>query len=519
MRLFRYAAQWRPMPVFAVLTAVLALLFGCVFQAYPLCVDDLWYLSDATAQLGTIEALRQTWYICIDSMTFDTGRLSSLVLTPFLGFFPRWVFSLCSALCIWLVLMFGIKLSRVSPISGRSAYWLALVVFILPWYEFLFTMLYSANYVWATALGLTFLWVFFSRGRGSISPGRFCLLALLGVMTGWWHEGWTVPMACGLAVWAWMKGRACITRRRVLLAVSAACGFICRVAMPGFWLMPDRRSSQLVKSVWQETVINAVAFDCMFYLLAGVLLAVLLIPVLRRRWRTMEIDDRAFVVFAMVFGTVSTVIYLMYFNGARTGLFAQVICGLGVLRLSRAWGRRSRRMIVAGRVAFSLVWLASVINLVGAVKVQRGLTREFDEVWTVAHSKELAGMEPLVYFDPTPIRLDIDLYKGSYMLLNTKYGQWHMKLLPKAAEGFDPESPDVKRCSDPRLMLYGGLVFVEGVGSRDDLLITLDDGSQVRTRVRQRPFAISDGDSCAVLVTHWQLTHSGVTVTDAVYAD
>lgn len=188
----------------------------------------------------------------------------------------------------------------------------------------------------------------------------------------------------------------------------------------------------------------------------------------------------------------------------------------------------SRVRRIAGGCLYALVSVASVVNLTGAITVQRGLTNEYKDVSALAACAKESGSN-VVYKDCTPIRLDIDLYKGSYMLLNTVYGYERLRhndcymmgtvILPAAAKDFMPGGPDVTQCTDARLMLHRGSLFVIGPGSRDDVTVTLDDGSRVRTRVRPKAFSDAMGDTCAVLVTHWQITHPSAKIIDAVYAE
>lgn len=302
--------------------AVLAILFGVIYQLYPVSVDDLWYLCETVAPAGTLEALKQTWNYAVECTNSDTGRLGNLVVVPFLSYFPRWVYSTVSALCIWLILSLGARLAKQDRPSGCAAVWMAVVVFILPWYEYMFTMLYTVNYVWAAVVGLMFLTLFLRGNGDKLTVIRAIGLLMIGFLMGWWHEGFSVPMVCGLVVWAMIVRTHVITGQRVTMAIGLLIGFICRISMPAFWRMPAVRESHVIKSVWLETVINVVAFDCMFYLLAIALILVMMLPGLRRRWSAMKRDDRAFVMFALTFGVVSTVIYLRYFNGARTGFSA-----------------------------------------------------------------------------------------------------------------------------------------------------------------------------------------------------
>lgn len=504
------AGRLSPRRLYCIFTLVLSLLFGGMFMLMPVCADDLWYLADSVGVPGSLEYFTSTAATCLEHWTYDTGRLANMATAPFLALFPRWVYALVSALAVFVIIMAGVPLSGSPWLSGRSALWVLTVSFVVPWFEFLFTVVYASNYIWCAALGLAFLYLFVNDGSRVSS----FLLAAFSVIVGWWHEGMSVPLFCACASWL-VAMRERPSRRRLLMLGGLLAGIVVIMLMPAFRSMTGERVSHLVKSVWVETLINVVVYNCMFYLY--VLLLVVALCLRRVRMRLMA--DRpalAFLLAAAAFGVVSTCVYVLYFNGARTGLFAQLVCSIALLRLLPFMLTGSRGGVVAGKV---LWWLAALLSLVSAgdaLAVQRRLTREYEDVAALAAKSRSEGRRE-VYFDATPITLGIDFLKPSYMLLNTEYGLGGIILIPSELKGFRPDAPGVRPCSGEGLYIYrNSLVSVRPMpAERVDVNLTTADGRVVRSRLRHRPFLSVSGDSCAAILPHAQQVDASLRIVDA----
>lgn len=500
--------------MYLIFAGILAVLFGCMFQLMPVCADDLWYLADSCGAHGSLEYFTTTVSTCLDHWTYDTGRLANMATAPFLSLFPRSVFSLASILALFLILISGISLSKSPWLSGRAAIWILIVSFVIPWFEFLFTIVYASNYIWCAALGLLFFYLFINdRFLSSAVP-----LIFIGVLTGWWHEGMSVPLLCACACYIAFPGIR-VTRRRWFMLGGLLTGILIIAGMPAFRAMTGDRVSHLVKSVWIETMINVLAYNCCFYIYLLLLLAAFIRRSVRRRLCA-DRQAQALLLAIGVFGIVSTSIYIMYFNGARTGLFSQLMCGIGIMRLSPFLFPATRRGTLAGRCACGAAMALSLVSVIWAIAVQTRLSREYEDVSALAAEARKHGRGE-VFYDATPIGIGPDFLKPSYMLLNTEYGLGGVVLIPQALQDFRPDSDAATRCGDDRLYIYRNHIVAVGrmPEERVDVSLTVADGRVLRSRVRMRGFAASSGDSCVAVLPHIMQVNANLEVKDARLLD
>lgn len=500
--------------MYVIFASLLAALFGCMFLLMPVCADDVWYLADSCGTPGSWEYFTSTAATCLDHWTYDTGRLANMATAPFLALFPRRIFALASIIALVMILLLGITLSKSPWISGRAAIWILVVSFVLPWFEFLFTVVYASNYIWCAALGLLFFYLFVNDSFTTSSTA----LIFVGVLTGWWHEGMSVPLLCACLCYVASSGIR-VTRRRWLMLGSLLAGILIIACMPAFRAMTGERVSHLVKSVWIETIINVFAYNCCFYIYMLLLLVAFAMRTVRRRLRA-DKEARAFLLAVAAFGIVATCIYVMYFNGARTGLFSQLMCGIGIMRLTPFLFPASRGGAVAGRCVCLAAMALSLVSVIWAIAVQARLSREHEDVSALAAEARKDGRGE-VFYDATPISIGPDFLKPSYMLLNTEYGLRGIVLIPEALKDFTPGSPAADKCSDERLYIYKNHIVAMGrmPEERVDVDITVGDGRVLRSRVRMRRFATTAGDSCTAILPHVMQVDADIEVKDAMLLD
>lgn len=144
---------------------------GIFMIGTPKYVDDLWYLMDIRPwfeKLSLIEPtntpfpvnarlpLREVWSTWISHFGNDNSRLANLTAT-FLLVFPKQLGSGLSV-CLWLfAILSGFKLSGVSWRHSVIVPIGLLLFTIVPWSQQIGALDYQCNYVWATALMLSYI--------------------------------------------------------------------------------------------------------------------------------------------------------------------------------------------------------------------------------------------------------------------------------------------------------------------------------------------------------------------------
>lgn len=437
-----------------------------------------------------------------------------MATAPFLNYLPRWAFAIFSAGAVFLVFILGISLAKVPWISGRSALWMFAVCFVFPWFDFLFTVVYAANYVWGISLGLLYLYFFLDRNR------RRCplvLLFLFSVLTGWWHEGLSVPLLCFIAAYISFR-RSKPTSRQIVMGVGLLSGIIIIMLMPAFRASVEGRCQfNWIKSVWYETLINVVVFNIIFYFYLFTFVSGLCLRRLRDRMCSNP-ENLAFLTGALVFGSVSTAIYLIYYNGPRTGGFCQLICFIAMLRLLSEFFPSIGRNAAKGQIIFLATTALCVVNMVASIRVQAKLSREYNDATVLMQSAQCKKTGQLFY-DVTPISFGIDAMKPTYLLLNSWYGSLRINIIPKALEKFEFNLSGVRYCRDKRLFIYRNyLIFkAEMPKERPDVMLYTSDGESLRSRLRYRPFVTSKGDSAILIQPHVQQVRKSLTISDAEF--
>ncbi len=498
--------------IYAGVTALISILFGVMFAIVPFAVDDLWFLENSTGDFGSWERFITTWRNCLDHLNWDTGRFANLITAPFLSVIPKWLSGMVSGTAVWIIFMSGPAITRCGWISVGSAAWVAAFTFVFPWINYLFLVVYVSNYVWALALGLTFLYIFFRRPDLKGLP--LILSCILAYFVGWWHEGQSVPLFIGLCVFLVSRWKYPI-RQQVILLFFLGLGILTLVCMPAFWKMTGFRESYLIRSMLRDTIINLSVYLCLFYLFLGALVVAVINP----RYRKKLYSDKCLVSALsglFVFGVISFIIAVRYFNGARTTAFLQMYSMLGVIAIAHCV-LKSIKWIDKG--GFALVSLAALINLSVSIPVQRKLTAEFDTAWQLG-KEALARGEHFVFFDYTPVRFGIDLMKPTYLLLNTYDGMVDVIPVPSVYGDFSLQNSEYRSCQDSRLFLYRNNLVGNGYIPSDNgrIEVLTQDGQWIAGRVRHREFVTAEGDSCSAILPN-VMKNTDIIITDARYID
>lgn len=493
---------------FYISALLLAVGFGIIFQLTPLYADDLWYLQDSTGLPGSAEYFFTTLNTCINHLSFDVGRLSNIWSAPFLALFPRIVFSMLSALWVFVVIILGQKIIGFTPIGLRSAAWIFSIVAIFPWVDHMFSVIYALNYLWAIGFGIS--WIYFLT-KAPRSVLKIVALFVLSVITGWWHEGMSAPLICGALTYFcinWIRQKRMPARCQTVMLIGLAVGLLINFSMPAFWQMTESRQSNIVKSVWWETLMNVFAFDFAYYIFIGVAIFILAIKGLRRRLLSHP-NAMALTCAIAVYGTLCTILYILFYNGPRTGAFAQMACIGGLLWISEVFRIRIPRW---GEIAaFILILIFSCASLISAIVIQKKLSKEYEDVTNLYRISKGD-----VFYDQTPIKIGIDMLKPSYMALNTEYGLRGINLLPKRLEGFSPLSADTKISRDGKFMIYHNCIVCEdrSLEDRIDVNIIDETGEIIKSRTRSRRFKGADGKSYVFLLPHAQTIGGNLQIAD-----
>lgn len=499
--------------MYEVYALVLAVLCAVMYAATPFCDDDLWFTKDSTGAYGSWEYFRTTVATAFAHWQWDVGRFCNMMAAPFIGFFPKWVYGVVTGAWIYLLYVLGIRIAKVRYVSLNAAFWVAVISFFIPWYDSFFTVIYANNYIWGAGLGLTVTYLFLGADEEKHCSGlRGVGLFVLSVCTGWWHEGMSAPLICGLIAYKAAEGRK-PTREQGIILGGLAVGIAILLAMPAFRAQTAKREPQWRKEVLWETLMQLSSY-CLGYLYVILLGIALCCRTLRRKVFN---SRRAWArqAAAFTFTAISFVIFFRYYNGPRTGMFGQLAAGLAIMGLTRHWVKKTRTVL--GVTVLTVVTLMAAVSLGMAIKIQLQLTREIMDVRSMAAKEEARSGRPTVFYDPTPIRLGIDLLKPTYRVLNTDYGARGIRIFPSELKDFRLTAPEIKMSSDSSLIIYRNRLLMRGAEPEERVKVVLvyEDGSEELSRTRVRDFITENGDTVSFVFPHTQALGSKRAIKDA----
>lgn len=480
-----------------------SLLFVAIFAFTPYAFDDYNYAVGAAGLSPSVSRAAVVWDSCVYHWLTDTGRFCNLLNVFFLGLFPKWVFSVLSGCFVWLSLMLMPRIARIGQGAWQSWLLLAAYVFVLPWFDFMFTVVFAINYLWPSALVLAYLYCLFDR-RYCCGRGKFALWCLLAFFTGWMHEGFSVPVIAGLCA-AYLYERRVPGGRELMLVTAFVAGAAMIAVAPSFWLRVGKNLTLFNRFSYIELILNGIVFNGVYITYVLALFYVLSIGAIRRRVFSTG-SSRVLTVFIFVSTAVASIIYYKYYTGPRMAWYGTQfgMTGLAVI-CSTCSCRRVFNLIVGWFVA-----VAVFTHLVMAVVKQIPLYQENERITELY----LDSPDGCVYFDATPERADMTLLKTSVRVFNEHIptqgfsNYWRpdgpvLSLLPSALAGFDGESASACE-SDASLKLYGGLLLSSAPVSDESakIMVLIPGTGWTESRLRYRRFSDSAGRDWYLIMPH-----------------
>lgn len=495
---------WRSL--YRTVIVTLSLLMGLLYlAAYPI-ADDLWFSTpgyeDMTfGQRVSLSVTSLSIYLKTDMM-----RCAN-VLAPFMNMVPGRlaVAAVYSLLCMMSIN--GWRRSISVPYNSWVAYVIPLFFFtLLPWYDYLLATSYMLNYVLSTVLTV---WVIygFERAGGRMSNTACAGWCVLSFFTGWNHEGFGVPLMCGMGVWiaAELLTEGRLNLRKIFMALFICIGVMLIFCGPTF----GRRSSG-----WFDAVTAMPLWEFVIQLLPSlaVLTVTLLlsIPALVRRWY------RPRLLMLLTAAMASECIALAFYSGPRTTWPAMLFSLMGLLSLPEEYDlpRISPRGVAA--TSFVVLMIVSC-HLLYAIRSQVKLTGEYHDIMR-KYSESPTGE---VYADVTTPVADLSLLKTTVRVLSDYHSLAFISLyqmglnddgksltiLPEALEGFDADSAEQDH-SRPSNYVYNGLAVTtdviesEGGGMVAELIT--EEGEHLSSRCRPVVFHGADGKEYRWVMMHAQ---------------
>ncbi len=495
--------------IFIVFIALLAVLSAWVSHLTPLCFDDLWYKRPLGSEGCSIDTFLATFAESLQHWGYDTGRAANLVAPLFLGLFPRVIYSIVYAIMTFAMLFYAAKAANVRTSSLVAWLLVAALMLVYPWYEYMYNVIYGLNYLASSALTVMFMYFAVRIIGYGAQPNRWSLVGIcaVGLACGWFHEGFSVPLACGFLAYIAVI-RCKLTGRVAAPAICFGVGVLLIIISPALW----NRAAQTMPILERLTGLHRFAYVAVFNCMAFVYAVMALVMVCIRRFRSvLSRRDVAFMAMIFVSCAVAVCISYAYYLGPRTGTFSQLVGAVGCAYLANLFPwRAGRRFSVACR---AVIFLALIINLIAACNMQSKLLREYDEIKTL-YIKSDHGT---IYYDnmhPVP---DLSLFKTSIRQFNERFptinfsdfyggGKGMLCILPTSMRGY---RDSVAECapSQANAKIYHGNIVIDDARMAEAPVITVtyDDGSRCESRFYSNEFVDADGETHILIKPHSSL--------------
>lgn len=327
----------------------------------------------------------------------ENGRIANF-LSPFSTLFSPWreAFPLFTGLMVGLMLASGERMSRrYGTAAGRlpalALLWLLLLV-SLPWKDNIFVADYALNYIWGAGITLLTLYLLIRTESAGWSLPSLCLLTLLAVVAGGWHEGFAIPSVAGLLLLA-------LTRRLRMTWQFYAVTAIYLLSALFFFITPGmmERATEVVgrriEDIWSRGYMRN------YYPVAGLLLTVIVLACFRGGRRALaRAFSNPFLIIGIGVMAAGYAIGLNSTQKARTFFWADVFACIEFVAIMRClwpWGCRLWHQ-VAGAGAFAAVTICVVQGITAIVWTDR-YRHEFDAVYP-----QISEGSPTVFYDVMP---------------------------------------------------------------------------------------------------------------------
>lgn len=488
----------------------LSLLIGLLFlSGYPM-ADDLWFSMPGYESASSADRLFMSAEVVQRTVVTDMFRFGNLLAPLTIMALPRTVTALIYGM-LCLMSIEGMRRVLRAGFDSWVTYGGIFLFFIaLPWYDYLLATSYMLNYLLSSVLILWAIDLFLRDVReiGGVSEGQYAAGCVVAFFAGWCHEGFALPVVCGMGVailLIWWKLRKFPLRLAGIL-LCVACGVAVIFAGATF----KTRSAGMFEAVermpgWE------------FAIQLGPSLAILTVTLLLSLPVLIRDFNRPRLLLLLTSAVAAECVAVAFYSGPRTGWPCVLYSMTALLSLPTEYGRFNK-MSQRGVAFIAFAVLMSVgLHLLYAIRSQLRLSEEYTSVM-----REYAGsVSGEVYHDVTTPRVDLSLLKTSVRVLNDAHSlhfislyemgkderKGELRILPSRLRGFLPElASSVSTGSDGYVYKDMAITGVNaGVPEEGGLIeVTTVDGKKSISRYRPIEFHDAAGRRYYWLMLHLQ---------------
>lgn len=313
--------QIYPKILYVAVALVFVSLAYCLF-AYPLALDDYWFLTDFKKGVVNAgdnyfwEGLKNFWS---QRINYDNGRFGNMLGITFL-LLPRWITAAISCIALFVIYILMCTLAGIRRHDYVLAALMAAFVAVgLPWHDSIFSSVYMFNYLWDSPMMLYCMYLALRKRSSNVA---LCFIS--GVILGGWHENYSVPVlvaTLSIMVFGFEKFR----KDRLSLCVGLALGLA--------WLMLLPCWSSRVKADMYYSFTLYTAFQLLYHIIGWIPFMLLwLMAFAVKKWRKVALSPTAVYI---VVATCSIIIVQCMVLKARAGFPAFILSYVGIVYMIR----------------------------------------------------------------------------------------------------------------------------------------------------------------------------------------
>lgn len=495
-------------------TIAIAILFGILCVLTPPGADDLLFL-DGTVPTGNFsEMWNKLISACYLRWNTETGRLGVFMSLGFLYLLPKWVFGVLLAFAIYVLVHYICKIANLFPGSVLSWLTLAAIVFFAPWYDFMFLISYSMNYVIGGAV--TVAAVFFFLNIEKYSGWRLAGIFVLMFASGWIHEGYSAPF--GIAATVWMLRLRRFSWRTIISWIFLGAGAFIIALSPTLW---HRAGGEML--ILQFPIKEAI-LQLGPSLLFGLLFMIISCIAFHHKRIRKGTQQNAEWMFLMIYLVISLIILTVFYCGPRTGFPTIIFSIVGIAYILRLFIDTPQQMAPTLFVGV-IIGLMIIAHLAYACLAEYQVRKEYYEI--VERYK--ASDNGTFYYDQTYPHLDWSLYKTSvrdfhsrepmFMWENYYDPAKHLVILPTLMKGFSEEKAKISIYST-NIMIYNGQIVVKSEKNIPDvpkITIHTKGGKKIQSRYRIDDFRDENGITYNLIVPHAKILDQSLEISDVEF--
>ena len=446
------------------MTIVVAVCGFFMYLYMPYGGDDLNYRSvfeGLDPGWGDLSLYRYLMWIKRHWFTAN-GRLANFMV-PALLMCPKLLVALVSAFFLWLMYDMAVRLAGVTK-GMMPVVIIALCFFALPWWDSMQITDVQTNYIWASALSLSAVYIVLKVRRTSWP--LTAMLIVICIAGGMMHESASLPLVVGIAFYLLLSHRR-LSGTACLLALSFGIGTTFALFAPGIVL----RAENTIGTVADDPLPVCVLKSCWAAVVLWIVIAMMGMSSKGRR-NLAAIFRSPLCIFAVA-SLVGTMISAASGIVGRSGWFAQTAAIITAVGWVAYW-KKPRTNIPAFFLAIVVTGLST-----GLAIWQCRTGTEFDK----AHDAYMKSADGVVFMD---VVRDYDAPWWTMWRLRCVYDANDVYLLSRHAAFYradrkwmrvlPDDAADVLPCMGEKAVLKNGDILLRDISALPHIGILRADG-------------------------------------------